>query len=393
MRKFVFNLQRFANSNSGKTGLDALELMHSIIERFDLKSSGNSTLKFIGTFFGSLFFKKNNRTSQVNSLTTIVSGIVSVVEDVYAIREENAKDNPSKVVITTNAEDLISNFTSLTNAFQKLASGKNSFILSVVSSVIGLTTNLVLGMDGLKDSEIEKINKSYVGLLQVSSAEIIKKFFSKGLADNLIKMPVSQILDNPAVKAELRKQTATNFTKGSGPLGLIFAAITGVLNGANKYDNNFKKYTDDGIPKDIAKHDAIIDAIATFIHDTASSYAKGFDDTVFKWIQAGLSFVRGKDIPYYTDKNYVEVIADLLKTLNYKNSGTSGDDKFYVLENKAWFTVTSATMTLAITASPTSRFGAVMMTIHSVAIKRTPIRRRKIQSLADPATIKFPFTM
>ena len=346
MRKLVFDLQRFAKSANGKTGFDALELMHSIIQRFDLKtvedtklqdgsSTLNSTLKFIGTFFGSLFFKKSSRTSQVNALTTILAGIVSIVEDVYAIREENAKDNPSKEVIASKAENLISKLASLTNAFQKLASGKNSFILSITSAVIGLTANLVLGMDGLKDSEVEKINNSYVELVKVSGAEIIKKFFSTGLADNLIEMPTSQILNNPAVQAEIRNETAVNFTKDSGPLGLIFAAITGVLNGANKYDSNFKKYTDDGIPEKIAKHDARIDALATFIHDTASSYAKGFDDTVFKWIQAGLSFIRGKDIPYYTDKNYVEVIADWIKTLNYKNSGTSGDDKFYVLEDKS----------------------------------------------------------
>lgn len=346
MNKIIFDIQRFTEDNSGDTASDALELMHSIIQRFDLKtvddtklqggsSTLNSTLKFIGTFWGSLFFKKSTRTTEVNALTTMLAGTVSIVEDIYAIREEKNKNNPSEVLITAKAEDLISNFTSLTNAFQKLASGKNSFILSIVSSVVGLAANLVLSMDGLKEDEIEKINKSYVSLLQVSSAEIIKKFFSEGLADNLIKMPVSQILDNSAVKAEIRKQTATNFTKGSGPLGLIFAAITGVLNAANEYDSRVKKYTEDEIPEDITKHDARIDAIATFVHDTASYYAKGFDDTVFKWIQAGLSFIRGEDIPYYTDKNYVEVITDWFKTLNYENSGTSGDDKFYVLENKS----------------------------------------------------------
>ena len=348
MEEFVFDLQRFDNSNSAETDFDALELMHSIIEKFDLKtvddtklqdgsSTLNSTLKFIGTFFGSLFFKKSSEGTslEVNALTTMLACTVSIVEDMYDIREEKNKDNPSEAIITSKAEDYISNLASLTNAFQKLAGGKNSFILSIVSSVVGLTAKLILSMDGLKDNEIEKINTSYVSLLQVSGAEIIKKFFSEGLADNLIKMPVSQILDNPAVKAEIRKQTATNFTKGSGPLGLIFAAITGVLNGVNEYDSRIKKYTEDGIPEDITKHDALIDALATFIHDTASYYAKGFDDTVFKWIQAGLSFVRGGDIPYYTDKNYVEVIADWIKTLNYKNSGTSGADKFYVLEDKS----------------------------------------------------------
>ena len=335
MNKIIFDIQRFTEDSSGETASDALDLMHNIIQRFNLKTDGNSTLKFIGTFWGSLFFKKSTRTTEVNALTTMLAGTVSIVEDIYAIREEKNKNNPSEVLITAKAEDLISNLTSLTNAFQKLASGKNSFILSIVSSVVGLAANLVLSVDGLKEDEIEKINKSYVSLLQVSSAEIIKKFFSEGLADNIIKMPVSQILDNPAVKAEIRKQTATNFTKGSGPLGLIFAAITGVLNVANEYDRRVKKYTEDEIPEDITKHDARIDAIATFVHDTASYYAKGFDDTVFKWIQAGLSFIRGEDIPYYTDKNYVEVITDWFKTLNYENSGTSGNDKFYVLENKS----------------------------------------------------------
>lgn len=342
MKYFKFELQRFAESGNNQTGFDALELMHGIIQRFDLKtvddtklqdgsSTINSTLKFIGTFWGSLFFKESTRTTEVSSLTTMLASTVSIVEDIYAIREEKNKDNPSEVIITSKAEDYISNLASLTNAFQKLSSDKNSFILSVVSSVVGLTTNLVLGMDGLKEEVVEKINKSYVGLLQVCSAEIIKKFFSEGLADNLIKMPTNQILEIPGIREELGKQ----FTKDSGPLGLIFAAITGVLNGVNEYDSRIKKYTEDGIPEDIAKHDAIIDALATFVHDTASSYAKGFDDTVFKWLQAGLSFIRGEDIPYYTDKNYVEVIADWFKTLNYKNSGTSKDDKFYVLEDNS----------------------------------------------------------
>ena len=173
-------------------------------------------------------------------------------------------------------------------------------------------------MNGLEKGEREKINKSYVALVKISGAEIIKKFFSAGLADNLIKMPVSQILDNPTVKAEIRKQTAANFTKGSDPLGLIFAAITRIFNGANKYDNNLKKYTEDRIPEDIAKHDAFIDSFATFVHDNLSAYFKGVDDWVFEFMLG----VAGRK----TDKNYIEVIADQFKTLNYKNSGTSGDD-------------------------------------------------------------------
>ena len=182
MSEFVFDLQRFANSTGGKTGFDALESMHNIIQRFDLKtvddtklqdgsSTLNSTLKFIGTFFGSLFFKKSTRTSQVSALTTILGGIVSLVEDAYAIREENAKDNPSKVVIASKAEDFISKLTSLTNAFKKLTGGKNSFILSVVSAAIGLTANLVLSMDGLKDSEIKKINNRSIKSLKFQESE------------------------------------------------------------------------------------------------------------------------------------------------------------------------------------------------------------------------------
>lgn len=41
-------------------------------------------------------------------------------------------------------------------------------------------------------------------------------------------------------------------------------------------------------------------------------------------------------IKYAEDgRDYVEVLTDYLKTLNPTNSGTSGDDKFYVLENKS----------------------------------------------------------
>ena len=167
LNKIIFDIQRFSEDSSGETASDALDLMHNIIQRFDLKEAGNSTLKSIGTFWGSLFFKKSTRTTEVNALTTMLAGTVSIVEDIYAIREEKNKDNPSEVLITAKAEDLISNLTSLTNAFQKLSSGKNSFILSIVSSVVGLAANLVLSMDGLKEDEIEKIN-IFVQTIKVS---------------------------------------------------------------------------------------------------------------------------------------------------------------------------------------------------------------------------------
>lgn len=37
LNKIIFDIQRFSENSSGETASDALDLMHNIIQRFDLK--------------------------------------------------------------------------------------------------------------------------------------------------------------------------------------------------------------------------------------------------------------------------------------------------------------------------------------------------------------------
>lgn len=268
---------------------------------------------------GMILYKKTiGKKLKVEDLTTLIIKSVSLVDNALAVVEENKKPKAerSSTLINTKIAAIVSDVTALVKPLAKLGD-KDLWFLSIVTAGVGLVSNVIATTDGIDGDEKAKVNESFSLLMKSVSSEVAKKLFAA---------PTNQILATPA--SELVKKV----TASGGPLDLVFSFVTGITNGIDKHKSRLEKYTADGIPEKIAKHDAFVDAIATIIHDTLSGFIKGSDDVVFDFVRRVLMDEATID----ENKTYIDVIADLLKTLNPKNSGTSGDDKvIYVLEDKS----------------------------------------------------------
>lgn len=280
---------------------------------------------------GMIFYKKTlGKKLKISDAMTLITKSVSLVDNALAIAEENGKANPSSTVIKSKIAAIVSDITAITKPLAKLG-GKDLWFLSIASAGISAVSNYIATTDGINDKEKTSLNKSYLTFLNSIDKEATKKIFDEALTAE-IKSASKKDLDEVLKNGKLIKKLGGKITAPGGPLDLIFSFATGIFNGIDKYKSNLQKYTDDGIPEKIGKHDAVVDAIATIIHDTLSGFVKGADDVVFDFVQKIFRDEENID----ENKTYVDAIADLFKKLNPKNSGTSGDDKIiYLFENKS----------------------------------------------------------
>ena len=320
MGEFVFDIQRFSNLGTLKTlggiikTLSLVKLAQDLNKAKDaskwLKENANPILKFIGsTPFGKKF---GSYSALITNSILIVDNALSVLTDKtlsYATRN-------SKIGVISGS------LLSMANATNKLSTSlkkKNLWFLSIFSGGISLAANLIAASDGVTLEEKKAINKSYVAFLTSLGSDLVKEIFSaaveKQLSRAFTEELTTDLVEEIMTKGKFFQAASKTLTK---TFGVVLSLATGALNAIDEHKARMEKYTEDGIPEDIAKHDAFIDAFATFVHDNLSVYFKGVDNWVFEFM---LGVVGGE-----TEKNYIEVIADQFKTLNYKNSGTSGDD-------------------------------------------------------------------
>ena len=320
MKEFVFDLQRFQNLGTLKTlggiikTLGLLKLAGDLDNAKDatkwLKENANPILRFIGgTPFGKKF---GNYATLITSTVSILDNALSVLTDKTlpdATRNSKIGAISGSLVAMANATNKLS------GSFKK----KNLCFLSIFSAGISLAANLIAASDGVTLAEKKAINSSYVAFLKSLGSDLVKEVFSSAVEQQLSRVFTEELttdlVEEIMTKGKFFQTASKTLTK---TFGVVLSFATGILNAIDEHKAHLEKYIDDGIPEDIAKHDAFIDALATFIHDTWSGHVKGVDDWIFN-IMLGLANAE-------TDKNYIEVIADRFKTLNYKNSGTSGDD-------------------------------------------------------------------
>ena len=184
-----------------------------------------------------------------------------------------------------------------------------------------MVVNTFAYADGLTDDEKLSLQKSILTFAKIAGTEMIKQALSDAVANELNKI----VTDDSTL--DIVKKNTKFFTEASKTvtksIGIIFTLGTNILSGISKYKSTLKIYTADGIPEDIAKHDAFIDAITVVIHGLASYYTKGIDDLIFNSIRSICSWVTGIEVGnYHKDKNYTEVVSDLFKAFNYTNTGT-----------------------------------------------------------------------
>ena len=324
MNEFIFDLQRFSNLGTLKTlggiikTLGLVKLAQDLDNAKDaskyLKENANPILKFIGsTPFGKKF----------SSYATLITSTISIVDNALSVLTDNTlsdAERSSKIGAISGSLVAMANATNkLDNSFKK----KNLWFLSILSSGISLTANLITASDGMKLEEKKKINNSYVALLKSLGSDLVKEIFDSAVEKQLSRAftedLTTDLVEEIMTKNKFFQNASKTLTK---TFGVVLSLATGALNAIDEYNDRMKKYTEDGIPEDIAKHDAFIDAFATFVHDNLSAYFKGVDNWVFEFMLG----VVGEE----TDKNYIEVIADRFKILNYMNTGSSEKDSIFL---------------------------------------------------------------
>ncbi len=338
MREFVFDLQRFAKTSN----LNTLKTIGKIIttlglkklaEDLDnaknatewLKKNSNPILSFIG--------KKTPLGKKFGNYAKLITGSISIVDNTLAILQGNLSDanrDQKFGLISASLMSMAGATEELIKSKKLTSKSSNLWFMSIVSAGISLAANIIAGSDGIEPKEKEAINRSYILFMRTLGTDLAKKIFNAATDAQFNRLLTENVMEKAIADGKFFQSASKTFTKA---FGVVMAFSTGILNGVDKYKLSMKKYTNDGIPEKIAKHDAFVDALAKFIKETLSGIVVGLDDVIFngsKWIFSlfGIKYAEDKE-------DYVAVLADYLKTLNYKNSGTSGDDKFYVLEDKS----------------------------------------------------------
>lgn len=346
MEELNFDIQRFDTDEGAevkKVALEVLNVFGQIVTNLGLKKlaeeldkakdatewltkNANPVLSFIGTTkFGKSF----------GNYAKLITNSISIIDNTLAI----VKGDLSDATRNSKIGDIAKSFENMANATAKLTKDKSSenlWFLSIVSGAISLTSSLIAGMDGISESEQEKINRSYITFMRTLGSDIVKKIFDDAFEKNLSRAFTESVTDDLLAdifkKGKFFKEAAPVFLK---TFNWIMTFGSGILNGYNKYKNNLEKYLDDGIPEDIAKHDAFIDALAKFAKETMSGIVFGVDNVIFdvaKWITSGLGIEYAED----ENKDYIETLIykTKLKNLNYTNTGLSTDDTIlYVLQD------------------------------------------------------------
>ena len=233
MKKFVFELQRFADISA----FDMLKTIFNFIERFNLKNIGDNLAKDMSTIkttkdftawlkkkinpfiadVGMIFYNKTiGKKLKVEDLTTLITKSISLFDNALGFVEEikKPKAERSSTVIETKIGGIVSDVSALAKPLAKLGD-KDLWFLSIVSAGVGLISNVIATTDGIDDDEKAKVNESFSLLMKSVTSEVAKKLFS---------VPTNQILATPA--SELVKKV----TLSGGALDLIFSFVTGTTN-------------------------------------------------------------------------------------------------------------------------------------------------------------------
>ncbi|MBR4152716.1 MAG: hypothetical protein IKT98_07120 [Selenomonadaceae bacterium] len=339
MKYFKFELQRFAETSQ----LGILETLGKIITTLDLnklaedlnnaknatewlKNNANPILNFIG--------KKTPLGDKFGNYAKLITGSISIIDNALAILKGNLSDAERAQkfgLISSSLESMAVATEELIKSKKLTSKSSNLWFMSIVSAGISLVANLVAGSDGIEPKEKEAINRSYITFMRTLGTDLAKKIFNAATDAQFNKLLTENVMEEAIANGKFFQNASKTFTKA---FGIVMTFGAGILNGVDKYKLSMEKYTADGIPEKIAKHDAFIDALAKFIKETLSGIVVGLDDVIFsgsKWILSLFGINYAED-----GRDYVEVLTDYLKNLNYKNSGTRNDDKvIYVLEDNS----------------------------------------------------------
>lgn len=132
------------------------------------------------------------------------------------------------------------------------------------------------------------------------------------------------------------KEMGKDISKLTAPFGWVSAGISVglvIIEGISQYGDKIDYYSDDSLPEEIVRKEALMDAIAGGLHEGLSNYIMGVDDAIFdiaKFLSEGcnwLAHVFSGTLDSYqftvSEMNYIEFIREIAKKGEYNSTSTA----------------------------------------------------------------------
>ena len=327
MAEFIFKLQRFADAEDSLTAEEKLAIRNSSLPHLRMISNvakNPLVSKLVTTlenfkdgvgiiskdvlplysFIAAVYkqqFGKNAKLHLAEDAAILTSG-VKIIDSILELADGIAGTNPE--ITFKKSGEIINDALKICDNISKIE-GTKSVVLSLVTAAISYGLSVVSTFDGVTPEEQKKINKA------------------------ALKLGVKSI-------TSALKEMGKNLDAVNAPFGWASAGISvgiAILEGISQYGDNVDYYSDDGLPEDIVRKEAIMDAVAGGLHEGLSEYLKGADDVAFKagqllgegckWLAHAFSGSLDSYEFSISEMNYVDYIREIAKRGEYNSTSTA----------------------------------------------------------------------
>ena len=325
MEEIVFNLQRFADDNSGLTDAEKKAARDSSLPHLRMISNVAKVPLF--SAFVSMLEEKKTETEFLSSTVAPVynligalykrqygkNGVLKLMEEA-AIFTSTVKIIDSVLDICDNladadAEALEDNILKIADESVKIGNklkleNYNGIFSSVGSAALSYGLTVLASIDNLTPKAQTKIYKAFVKVGGATIKSVFKDVF----------------------------ETGEKFTAPFGLVDMGMSVLIGIVEGVSQMGIREEYYSDDGLPEDIAHKEALLDALSSGVHEAFHTYLKGADDIAFKVGQAfgegckWLAHAFSGDFSYeitISDMNYMEFVREIAKRGEYNSSSNA----------------------------------------------------------------------
>ena len=328
MNELVFDIQRFADDDSELSADEKQRIRESSLPHLRMISNvakvpifstfvtvlenNKDTFEFIDenvspifNLVGALYNRQfgKNGTRKLVEEAAVFSSTVKIVDSILDFFDNLVGANPN--VVDKKFVEITNDTLKICNTISKLQdSGESGLVLSLVTASLSYGLTVLNTIDGIDPGEQIKINKAFAKLGYTAVKGILK---------------------------ELGKESE-KFTAPFGLADLGISAIVGAIEVFSQKGIREEYYSDDGLPEDIARKEALLDALSSGLHEAFTTYLKGADDVAFragqflgegcKWLAHAFT----GDFSYemtISEMNYMDFVRELAKRGEYNSTNTA----------------------------------------------------------------------
>lgn len=330
MAEFIFNLRRFAD-NGGSSEDDTL----TAEEKEQIRNSSLPHLRMISNVAKNPIFSafisvlENNK----DALEILDKNVAPIYNLVGALYKRQFGKNATRELMKEAAlfASTVKIVDSILDIYDNLAGADAE---AVTNEIFKITDEAVkignkLGMEDYSGifSSLSSAALSY-GLTVLTSIDNLTPEAQTKIYKSFVKVGGTTV-------RELLKEVLGSTNKFTAPFGLVdlgVSVMVGIVEGFSQMDIREEYYSDDGLPEDIARKEALLDALSSGLHETFHSYLKGADDIAFKtgqflgegckWLANALSGNFNYEITV-SDKNYMDYVREIAKRGEYNSTSTA----------------------------------------------------------------------